>query len=243
MRKAKARAIYPISGEGGYAMVALLVGLSIMSVALSVALPAWSTMARREREAELIFRGEQYARAIQLYQRKFANSFPPSIDLLVDQKFLRKKYKDPITGEDFSPVAAGNPIAQEAQRQQTPPETTRSARGVGTPPFIPGRGQPQGRGGAPQGNVGGGAAGLIGVVSKSEKKSLRLYNGRDQYNQWVFVAQQATTQAGAPSGGQRPGGPGQRGPNGPDGRGPRTGLPGRPAPLFPGRGAGQPPGR
>jgi type II secretory pathway pseudopilin PulG len=239
-----ARATQEFGGEDGYAMVALLVGLSIMSVALSVALPAWSTMARREREAELIFRGEQYARAIQLYQRKFANSFPPSIDLLVDQKFLRRKYKDPITGEDFTPVAAGNPIAQQAQTQQTPAETTRSARGVGTPPFVPARGaQPQGRGGAPQGNVGGGGAGLIGVVSKSEKKSLRLYNGRDQYNQWVFVAQQATTQAGAPGGGQRPGGPGQRGPNGPDGRGPRTGLPGPPAPLFPGRGAGQPPGR
>src|SRR5690349_9964693 len=100
-------------GEGGYAMVALLIGLSIMAVALSVALPTWSTMARREKEAELVFRGEQYARAIQLFQRKYANSFPPNLEVLVDQKFLRKRYKDPITGEDFNPVAVGDQLAAQ----------------------------------------------------------------------------------------------------------------------------------
>ena len=40
-----------------------------MAVALSVALPAWRTMTQREKEAELVFRGEQYARAIALFQR------------------------------------------------------------------------------------------------------------------------------------------------------------------------------
>src|SRR5262245_54236853 len=94
--------------EGGYAMVALLVGMSIMAIALSVALPTWSTAAKREREAELIFRGQQYARAVTLYQRKFAGTFPPSFDLLVQQKFLRKKYADPMTEDgEFQPVYAG----------------------------------------------------------------------------------------------------------------------------------------
>ncbi len=41
-------------------------------------------MATREKEAELIFRGNQYARAIGLFQRKFANTSPPTIDVLVD---------------------------------------------------------------------------------------------------------------------------------------------------------------
>ena len=52
--------------ESGYAMVALLVAMSVMAIALSTAMPVFSTVARREREAELVFRGEQYARALSL---------------------------------------------------------------------------------------------------------------------------------------------------------------------------------
>ena len=53
-------------------MAALLVSLSVMGLMMSMALPVWSHAAKREREAELIFRGEQYARAIVLYQRRVA---------------------------------------------------------------------------------------------------------------------------------------------------------------------------
>ena len=57
-------------GERGYAMAALLVAMSVMAIVLSTAMPVYQTVARREREAELVFRGEQYARAIALFQRK-----------------------------------------------------------------------------------------------------------------------------------------------------------------------------
>jgi type II secretory pathway pseudopilin PulG len=83
--------------QRGYAMAALLVTLAIMGVAISVAMPVWRTMVQREKEEELIFRGRQYVRAIRLFQGRYANAYPPSIDTLVEQKFLRKKYKDPMT--------------------------------------------------------------------------------------------------------------------------------------------------
>jgi len=98
-------------------MAALLVALAILSVMLLVALPTWRHQAQREKEAELIFRGEQYARAIGLYQRKLAGALPPSIDILVEQKFLRKKYKDPITGDDFQPVFANSAAGMQLQQQ------------------------------------------------------------------------------------------------------------------------------
>src|SRR5687768_10170546 len=82
--------------EGGYAMAALLVGLAVLSIMMSVVLPVYSTQAKRERELELIFRGQQYARAIDLYQRKYANVYPPSIEILLEQRFLRKRYRDPM---------------------------------------------------------------------------------------------------------------------------------------------------
>src|SRR5687767_14744457 len=82
--------------ERGYAMAALLVMMSIMAIALTMLMPAWQTMVRREREAELVFRGEQYAKAVARYQRA-RGAFPPSIDVMVTEKFLRRKYKDPMT--------------------------------------------------------------------------------------------------------------------------------------------------
>ena len=98
-------------------MAALLVGMSVMAVLMSALLPVWSHMATREKEEELIFRGKQYARAIGLFQRKFANTAPPTIDVLVEQRFLRKKYKDPITNDDFQPIYANQAAMPGAWRR------------------------------------------------------------------------------------------------------------------------------
>ena len=96
-------------------MVALLVAMSIMSVMLTVAMPVWHQMAQREKEAELIFRGQQYARAIGMFQRRAGpGALPPTLDVLVEQRFLRRKYKDPITGEDFLPLISGQPVPGSA---------------------------------------------------------------------------------------------------------------------------------
>ncbi len=79
-------------------MAALLVALAVMSLMLSMTLPVWHHAAQREREAELIFRGEQYARAIMLYQRQTPGAYSPA----VEGRFLRRAYRDPMTaGGEF----------------------------------------------------------------------------------------------------------------------------------------------
>ena len=88
-------------------MAALLVSLAVMSVLMSAILPAWRHEVQREKEAELVFRGEQYARAVALYRAKNANAFPPSVDVLVQGRYLRKKYLDPITNKDFDVIGVG----------------------------------------------------------------------------------------------------------------------------------------
>ena len=98
--------------ELGYAMVALLVAIAAMAVFASVAMPVWRTVIQRENEEELIFRGQQYVRAIRLFQRKFANAYPPSLDLLVEQRFLRRKYKDPMSNEGDFVIVYQNMIQQ-----------------------------------------------------------------------------------------------------------------------------------
>ena len=99
------------TSQNGYAMAALLVGMAVMAIMLSVAMPTWNQMIRREKEEELVFRGNQYARAINFYQRKFANASPANFDILVEQHMLRKKYKDPMSPDKdgaFQPLYINN---------------------------------------------------------------------------------------------------------------------------------------
>jgi type II secretory pathway pseudopilin PulG len=212
------------SSQSGYAMAALLVVLNIMAVVLTVALPTWRTMMKREKEAELIWRGQQYARAIGLFQRKYANTFPPNLDILLNERYLRKKYKDPMTkdGEFQLLYAASQNVPGQPQVPGQPPPGQVPQRGqTGTQPSPLDAG-PQGAAGA--------RGGIMGVSSKSAESSLREYNGRTKYNEWAFVWQAASTQAGAPTGSQRPGMP-------PGGGGKSPGIPPKGGGTF-----GNPPG-
>jgi type II secretory pathway pseudopilin PulG len=210
-------------------MVALLVALSIMAVMMTVALPTWHQMAQREKEAELVFRGQQYARAIGLFQKKAGPGvLPPNIDALVEGHYLRKKYKDPITGGDFDVLLAGAPAATPGGSTANPAPQTQTGSGRGaTPPAA----APSAFGQA--GSAGRG--GVMGVASKSKDPSIRIYNGRTHYNEWQFVytmQTQAPGQSGARGGQPQRGGQNQ-GPNGPGGvgSGQRNGGPGRGNPF------------
>ncbi|HXH25382.1 MAG TPA: type II secretion system protein [Vicinamibacterales bacterium] len=261
--------------QQGYAMAALLVAMGVMAVWWSVALPVWSMQARREKEAELIFRGEQYARAIAMFQRRYGNAIPPSIDVLLEQRFLRKRYKDPVTGDDFEVIGPGSPALAQAAVGQVSfvAELGARARGAGRQSSGPeqrpdaARTAAEDRARALQlvrqagSNLQGaqrppdtarGSTGVIGVRSQSTAKSLRVYNGADNYNEWLFRGTQQSTRPTAPPGSTpTPGGPvvpgrgGFRGQSpqqgsGADGRGFGPGRRGRGGFEVPRRGGAQP---
>jgi hypothetical protein len=230
-------------------MAALLIGLSIMAVLMGAALPVWSHFAKREKEEELIWRGNQYARAIGLFQRKYANTFPPNVDILLEQRFLRKKYKDPITNEDFLfiPATGGGGIAPIGPPGRGPSAPGLGSQGGQASPGMMGRGQSSQIGQQPQpaGQSGLGSAtfqpamGIQGVTSKSKDQSIRIYNGRNRYNEWTFVYLATAQRIGVPGDGPQPG-RGQDGIGGfPQGTDRRPGVGG----AFDGRGGGrgQPP--
>ncbi len=88
--------------ESGYILLAVLFMLVLILVALAVAAPRIASDIQRDREDELIHRGQQYTRAIKLYYKKFGR-YPASIDQLENtnnMRFLRKRYVDPMTGKD-----------------------------------------------------------------------------------------------------------------------------------------------
>lgn len=246
-------------GQGnqrGYAMAALLVGIGVMMVLMSVAMPVWRTQAQREKEAELVFRGEQIARAINLYTRKMGGgNFPPNIDVLVQGRFLRKKYKDPMTesGEwDLILAGAGVPGQGGGPQQQQPgrgrsggPSTGLSAPPSRTPQPPTGMAPTQSSSpfsAQPQSPFSGGQAGggLMGVRSKSKESSFRMYKGSGtHYNEWQFLFSSVSNRPAVPGGSGAPGFPGR--PGGPGGRGvvPGIGGPGiGPGPGGEPRGSG-----
>ena len=194
--------------DSGFFMVALLVGMSIAAIYMTAALPAWRQQAQRLKEAELVFRGEQYARAIMLYQDKNDGANPPNIDILVSQKYLRKKWKDPITGKDFFLVGIGviNPGQPTQPMQSTQPGAPRAPQPGGGPGPIQQGQKP----------------GITGVRSESTATSIKVYEGQQTYNMWPFDSNRARARLGR-SMGQQPGRAGQPGRPG----GPGTGQPGR----------------
>ena len=225
------------ASESGFAMAALLVAMAVMAVVMSVLLPVWHTLSVREKEEELMFRGQQYDRAIQLFRKKNASPGPPNVDALIQGRFLRKKFKDPITNDDFefvgvnagAPGAAGGPGATGAAGS-TGPAGARGATGAqgASPLQQPPRGFGQ----------------LIGSVrSKSKAHSFREPDGATTYDQWQFSyvpwkpAEQAVPQT---PGGGMPTAPGSRGGPGsrPGGQGFGNGPGGRGTGPGSGRGPG-----
>lgn len=98
----------------GFTYLAVLFAVAILSGGLALAGEMWETSARREREAELLFVGNQYRIAIQRYflsgpQRQYPRSLE---DLLKDprrpttERYLRRLYPDPLTGENWSLIRA-----------------------------------------------------------------------------------------------------------------------------------------
>jgi type II secretory pathway pseudopilin PulG len=213
-------------------MAVLLVAIAVMLTLMSVAMPVWRQQARREREEELLFRLKQYAHALSLYQRRVPGGSPGTVDELVKQRYLRRKYLDPMTGKDFAVLRVGQvspgmsmqvPGVSPGPDGRTP--TTgpgRGSGGIGTSPGTrpsgpasPGGMQPGVMGGAAGGAVGG----IRGVVSTSKDSSLRIWKGRTQYDQWEVAIEDVTPrflgQQQQPGQGNRPGGsrgPGQNQP-------------------------------
>jgi type II secretory pathway pseudopilin PulG len=92
----------------GFAYIGLLVAIVIIGAALAAVGEVWSIQGRREREVELLYRGDAIRRAIGHYvtlNPGGAGRYPQELqDLVQDerwpqvQRYLRRIYDDPITG-------------------------------------------------------------------------------------------------------------------------------------------------
>jgi type II secretory pathway pseudopilin PulG len=97
--------------QAGFTYLTVMFIVAILLGGLAIVGETWETSARREREAELLFIGNQYRRAIGLYYLAtpgVIKAYPRQIeDLLKDprqpgtMRHLRKLFPDPMTGKPF----------------------------------------------------------------------------------------------------------------------------------------------
>jgi type II secretory pathway pseudopilin PulG len=227
-RPARSRA----SRGRGVAFLILMMVLTILLISLTVAAPDIYTVGQREREEELIFRGNEYARAIMLYHRQF-NRFPTSVKDLVKKtngyRFLRHDYPDPMTRSGkwrfIHANAAGvvidsktlTPPAVKKPGEQVPgassPDTGRGAsptgQGFQLSSSPTGEASQQSSTSSSDKEVKG--AFIVGVASTSTQRSIRVWNNHDRYDEWEFLGVgtaatgAGTVQPGTPSSSRKAG--------------------------------------
>lgn len=249
-RRAKARR------EGGWVMLTLLLAMALLVIFAAAIVPTLTFDMKRDREEEMIHRGVQYSRAIRAYYKKFGR-YPTKIEDLENsnnQRFLRKRYKDPLNcknqecadfkllhfGEvqlSLSGITGGNmPGANPTGMNGglngstggfSQPSTfggnsgfgANSSSSLGQNQQTAGSGQsqpgsqvspdetvpiPSGNGNDNSGNgnlssnplssgqiIGGP---IVGVASLNKDKTIREFNHKNKYKDWVFVYDPAQDQ-------------------------------------------------
>ncbi|MEN8222980.1 MAG: hypothetical protein ABFR36_06935 [Acidobacteriota bacterium] len=148
-----------VSGKSGYALLTAIIAINIFAIFSLMASSMWQREIGRENERELIFRGNQYVKAITGFRKKHPNTFPKDIDILEKEKFIRKLYKDPVseTGEWNFVIKSRN--------------ANNKTLIIITPDLLPKYSK---------------SYSFIGVASGSINESYMEYRGKNRYDEWAF---------------------------------------------------------
>ena len=147
--------------SSGFVLAILMMAVFVLALSLTIAIPVWETEFRREREAELVFRGRQYVEAIRIFQLKNPGRFPSSLEELKESICIRQLYKDPVSKSGDWDV-----ILNQAGASANPAEQILVAPAAALSSL--------------QNPV------ILGVVSSSQEKSIRFYENQGTYNHWLF---------------------------------------------------------
>ena len=208
--------------ERGYILLMLMLFVALLAIAAGALAPSIAFRVKRDREEEMIHRGVQYSRAVRHYFKKFGR-YPTRLEELEDTnnlRFLRKRYKDPITGQDFkvlhlgevqlnfgAGIAGATPAGglnqAAAQGFAAIANAQRNFQAANKPPDQnAGEGDDASKKDSDSGSTdklagitfGGGP--IVGVVSTSKDATIREFNKKKHYNQWQFIYDPASDRGG-----------------------------------------------
>jgi type II secretory pathway pseudopilin PulG len=194
-------------GERGVLLLALMMGMTVLVILLTASTQSWTAILKREREQELLFRGDQYIRALKQYQKEHGGQFPTKLDQLLEEgpqghRYIRQLFPDPFGPEGewnllyLGPDgrSAWNPHAAPAVGaapglggvQEVSTAGERAAGEAGGFSALPGGSAPAGtrrRSRFESGNVN---APIVGVVSKGQGETFGEFYGRGRLDEWEF---------------------------------------------------------
>ena len=150
--------------QPGYSILILLFLIAVLGIGLLAAVPVWQTQIQREREMELIFRGQQYVEAVRKFTVKNPGEFPESFEELLEERCLRKPFPDPMTpdGEWLVILLPATPAAKKgAPAQKVLIAPAFALKSISRPR-------------------------IIGVVSRSTQTSIKIHNNQESYDKWLF---------------------------------------------------------
>jgi len=107
------------ASERGVTYLMVMAAIVLMGVAMTVVGQQWSIMVKRDKEAELLFRGTRIKNAIEAYAADYQvrkatrpNTYPLKLVQLTEmpKRYLPVVYKDPVTGQDFELIKVGAEI-------------------------------------------------------------------------------------------------------------------------------------
>ncbi len=127
-------------GERGFALLVVMLMAAAIAFSLYIQIPRYAFETMREREQLLQDRGNQYKRAIQVYYG-VNKRYPARLEDLEksnDKRFLRRRYKDPMTGKDEWRLIHTNGSALTDSLVQKPP--AQNANGTPGAGILPGGG-------------------------------------------------------------------------------------------------------
>lgn len=172
--------------EAGYNLVFLIVLIGLMSVALAAMLPDLKGQIQREKEAELIFRGLQYAEGIRVFQQRFGR-YPNTLEELVElePRSMRQLWPDPMVdnGRWALVLSSGQPTGpgEGGEGEEEIDEQGRVVAEGSAPRSSFGPSDRSRANQTPQGGP------ILGVVSRKQGVGLRTFLGEERYEAWRFT--------------------------------------------------------
>ena len=117
--------------ERGVTYLMVMAAIVLMGVSMTVVGKQWSVTVKRDKEAELQFRGTRIKNAIEAYAADYQvrkatrpNIYPLMLEQLTQKnpkRYLPVVYKDPITGRDFELIKVGTEIQGVKSRSRERP--------------------------------------------------------------------------------------------------------------------------
>ena len=110
----------PLTNQAGVTYLFVMILVVVMSISLMGVTQQWSVIMKRDREAELLFRGTRIKESIERYVADYEvqkatrpNKWPRTLEELTKKspkRYLQAVYTDPITGEDFDLIKVGKEL-------------------------------------------------------------------------------------------------------------------------------------